>query len=213
MRAADRHPVFCTLRGRSMSDAYVRVMFKRLAARAGIEKRVHAHGLRHTHAAQLRAEGVDIAIISRQLGHASITTTARYLDHLAPRAVIETIRGRMWVGASRDADPSLFRRTEYAFGVRSKASATPSPAGWSATSPSRPALRTTSSRRSANPPNALTALSPPSWPSAVSSFTTAIGNRASESCGYDGSLRVDTMALVTMAPSAFANRPAIHRSA
>ena len=68
----------------------------RLAARAGIDKRVHAHGLRHTHAAQLRAEGVDIAIISRQLGHASITTTARYLDHLAPRAVIEAMRRRTW---------------------------------------------------------------------------------------------------------------------
>ncbi|NOT00459.1 MAG: tyrosine-type recombinase/integrase [Phycisphaerales bacterium] len=55
-----------------------------------------AGGFRHTHAAQLRAEGVDIAIISRQLGHASITTTARYLDHLAPRAVIEIIHARHW---------------------------------------------------------------------------------------------------------------------
>ncbi len=60
---------------------------------------VHAHGLRHTHAAQLRAERVDIAIISRQLGHASITTTARYLDHLAPTAVIEAMRRRRWAGA------------------------------------------------------------------------------------------------------------------
>jgi len=74
-------------------------LLKRLAAKAGIDKRVHAHGLRHTHAAQLRAEGVDIAIISRQLGHASITTTARYLDHLAPRAVIEAMRNRTWTEA------------------------------------------------------------------------------------------------------------------
>ncbi len=94
-----RHPVFCTLRGRVMAAAYVRVMLKRLAARASIDKRVHAHGLRHTHAAQLRAEGVDIAIISRQLGHSSITTTARYLDHIAPRAVIEAMRRRTWTGA------------------------------------------------------------------------------------------------------------------
>ncbi len=82
-----------------MVAAYIRVMLKRLAARAGIDKRVHAHGLRHTHAAQLRAEGVDIAIISRQLGHASINTTARYLDHIAPRAVIEAMRSRTWMGA------------------------------------------------------------------------------------------------------------------
>ena len=94
-----RHPVFCTLRGHPMAAAYVRVLLKRLAARAGIDKRVHAHGLRHTHAAQLRAEGVDIGIISKQLGHASISTTARYLDHLAPRAVIEAMRRRSWTGA------------------------------------------------------------------------------------------------------------------
>jgi len=81
-----------------MGLAYIRVLLKRLAAHAGNDKRVHAHGFRHTHAAQLRAEGVDLAIISRQLGHASITTTAIYLDHLAPKAVIEAMRNRNWVG-------------------------------------------------------------------------------------------------------------------
>ncbi len=91
-----RHPVFCTLAGNPVGDAYIRVLLKRLARRAGIDKRVHAHGLRHTHAAQLRVEGVDIAIISRQLGHGSITTTVRYLDHIAPTAVIEAMRKRMW---------------------------------------------------------------------------------------------------------------------
>ncbi len=90
------HPVFCTLDGARMGDAYVRVLLPRLARKAGIEKRVHAHGFRHTHAAQLRAEGVDIGIISKQLGHRSIATTARYLDHIAPQLVIETIRRRCW---------------------------------------------------------------------------------------------------------------------
>ena len=91
-----RHPVFCTLRGERMGDAYIRVLLPRLARKAGIDKRVHAHGLRHTHAAQLRAEGVDIGIISKQLGHRSIATTARYLDHIAPQQVIEAIRRRSW---------------------------------------------------------------------------------------------------------------------
>ena len=63
---------------------------------AGIAKRVHPHGLRHTHAAQLRAEGVDIGIISKQLGHRSISTTAVYLDHIAPYAVVEAVRAREW---------------------------------------------------------------------------------------------------------------------
>jgi integrase len=69
------------------------------ASGSGLEGCVPAHGLRHTHAAQLRAEGVDIAIISRQLGHSNITTTARYLDHIAPTAVIEAMRRRTWTGA------------------------------------------------------------------------------------------------------------------
>ena len=63
---------------------------------AGIEKRVYRHGLRHSFAAELRKEGVDIAIISRQLGHWSISTTAVYLNHIAPYAVIEAMRGRTW---------------------------------------------------------------------------------------------------------------------
>ncbi|MFN0131463.1 MAG: tyrosine-type recombinase/integrase [Phycisphaerales bacterium] len=89
-------PVFCTLRGGRLTEAYVRVLLPRLARRAGIEKRVHAHGLRHTHAAQLRTEGLDIGLISKQLGHRSIATTARYLDHIAPVAVVEAIAGRRW---------------------------------------------------------------------------------------------------------------------
>ncbi len=90
------YPVFCTLAGGRMGDAYVRVLLPRLGRKAGIEKRVHAHGFRHTHAAQLRVEGVDIGIISKQLGHRSIATTARYLDHIAPQQVIEAMRTRVW---------------------------------------------------------------------------------------------------------------------
>ena len=48
------------------------------------------------HASELLAEGVDIGIISKQLGHRTIATTARYLDHIAPYAVIEALHGRRW---------------------------------------------------------------------------------------------------------------------
>jgi integrase len=63
---------------------------------AGITRRVHAHGLRHTMASELREEGLDIGIISKQLGHRSITTTARYLDHIAPLAVLQAMAKRTW---------------------------------------------------------------------------------------------------------------------
>ena len=90
------HPILCSRSGLPLATGYVRRLLPRLGRRAGIEKRVHAHGLRHTHAAQLRSEGVDIGIISKQLGHRSIATTARYLDHIAPVAVVEAINSRRW---------------------------------------------------------------------------------------------------------------------
>ncbi len=91
-----RDPVFCMLDGRPLADSYIRVLFPRLGRQAGIAKRVHAHGFRHTHAAELRAEGVDIGIISKQLGHRTIATTARYLDHIAPFAVVQAMQKRIW---------------------------------------------------------------------------------------------------------------------
>lgn len=94
----NREPLLCTVRGTAVTASYVRVLLPHLATKAGIEKRVHAHGLRHAHAAELRAEGVDIAVISRQLGHRSLLTTIEYLDHLAPGAVLERIGRRSWIG-------------------------------------------------------------------------------------------------------------------
>lgn len=93
---AGRHPLFCTLKGAPLLPSYCRSLFARLARKAGIEKRVHPHGLRHTGAAELRAEGVDIGIISKQLGHSSIATTARYLDHIAPEQVVAVMCKREW---------------------------------------------------------------------------------------------------------------------
>ncbi|MCC6322733.1 MAG: phage integrase family protein [Phycisphaerales bacterium] len=95
--ARSRAALFCARGGGRLTTAYVRRLLPRLARLAGIAKRVHAHGLRHTHAAELRAEGIDIGIISKQLGHVSIATTIRYLDHIAPRAVVEAVRGREWI--------------------------------------------------------------------------------------------------------------------
>ena len=91
-----RYPLFCTANGGAVSSSYIRRLFNRLGEQAGIQKRFHPHGLRHTHASQSRAEEVDIGIVSKQLGHRSIATTARYLDHIAPWAVGEAMWGRVW---------------------------------------------------------------------------------------------------------------------
>ena len=44
----------------------------------------------------MRAEGIDVGIISKQLGHGNIATTARYLDHISPATVVEAMRRREW---------------------------------------------------------------------------------------------------------------------
>ena len=88
--------VFCTLGGRPLTTAYVRAMLPRLARRAGIEKRVHAHGMRHSFASGLAQEGVPMNVIQAALGHSSLATTSRYLAHVAPQQVIDTLRARSW---------------------------------------------------------------------------------------------------------------------
>lgn len=72
-------PLFCTLKGTPTDPSYARHLLPRLAKRAGLERRVHPHGLRHTHAADLALAGVPVLAIQQQLGHHSLTTTASYL--------------------------------------------------------------------------------------------------------------------------------------
>ena len=88
--------LFCTLKGGPVSTIYIRQALKRLAAKAGIEKAIRPHGLRHSFAAELCREGVPLNVISLALGHSSSATTARYLDHIAPEQVLETLRAREW---------------------------------------------------------------------------------------------------------------------
>ena len=90
------HKLFCSLKGQPLADSYVRSMVKRMANRAGIEKRVSPHSLRHTHAFELAGEGTPLHVIQQQLGHSSLATTDRYIRHLAPQDVVDTMRGRQW---------------------------------------------------------------------------------------------------------------------
>jgi integrase len=62
----------------------------------GLDKRVHAHGLRHTHAAELAREGQPINLIRDQLGHRSLATTDRYLRDIAPEERLNALRARQW---------------------------------------------------------------------------------------------------------------------
>ncbi len=91
-----RAPVFCTLRGGRLDSSYVRHLLPRLARKANVDRRVHAHGLRHTYAAELARERTPINVIRDALGHTSLAVTDRYLRDVAPMHVIETMRARRW---------------------------------------------------------------------------------------------------------------------
>jgi site-specific recombinase XerD len=75
--------LFCTLEGGALSDDYVRGLLRRLAGKAGLDKRVHPHALRHSFACELEAAGTPVTTISKLLGHSNISITARYLDHIS----------------------------------------------------------------------------------------------------------------------------------
>lgn len=86
--------LFCTLAGAPLNQRYVRAMLGRMATRAGIDKRVHPHGLRHTHATELERAGFTVTEIQQQLGHTHLNTTAIYLNHISPSARISKIGER-----------------------------------------------------------------------------------------------------------------------
>jgi site-specific recombinase XerD len=88
--------VFCTLDGRPLQPSYVRALLPRLAAKAGIDKRVHAHGLRHTLAAEMAHEGRPVNVIQAQLGHKSLHTTTTYLAHISPADLAKVMQSRTW---------------------------------------------------------------------------------------------------------------------
>lgn len=95
-----RAPLFCRIqeprRGSPLAPQAVREMLRRAAAKAGITKRVHPHGLRHTNAAEMAGEGVPTHVVQRHLGHTRLSTTAHYIGHLRPTAVIAAGRARSW---------------------------------------------------------------------------------------------------------------------
>jgi len=88
LRLTARHPLFCTLKGGPLWDSYVRTLCKRLAAKAGVEKRCHPHGFRHGWALGQVQAGTSLNAIQQLLGHSSLATTSVYLRNIAPAAAV-----------------------------------------------------------------------------------------------------------------------------
>jgi len=70
---------FSTLKGKRLSSRYLQQMVKRYAQKAGLNKRVSPHTLRHTYATQYYKQTKDIETLRRILGHSDISTTTIYI--------------------------------------------------------------------------------------------------------------------------------------
>ncbi len=69
--------------GRPLNPRYIRALVARLAAKAGIEKRVTPHVLRHTAATRMLKAVGDVRRVQEFLGHSSVSTTQVYTEVLA----------------------------------------------------------------------------------------------------------------------------------
>lgn len=96
VRPAGGSRVFCALSDplRPVNAEHVRNKLKRLAARAGLERRVHPHMLRHTFACELVEEGADVVIVRDLLGHSSLSVTDAYVRGLGASRAVEFARRR-----------------------------------------------------------------------------------------------------------------------
>ena len=76
--------------GKALDPRYVRELVARLAARAGIERRVHPHMLRHTALTALYDKTHDLRMVQAVAGHTTSRMTERY-THVHPLAVAEAM--------------------------------------------------------------------------------------------------------------------------
>lgn len=81
--ASENAPVFRSRKGGHLDESQVWRIVRKASERAGIEKDVSCHWLRHAHASHALDRGAPIHLVQATLGHSSISTTGKYL-HARP---------------------------------------------------------------------------------------------------------------------------------
>jgi integrase len=75
--------VFCTALGAPLDGTNVSRVLERTLATHGLKK-IGLHGLRHSAASLMIAEGIPLKVVQEILGHSSYTLTANTYSHIAP---------------------------------------------------------------------------------------------------------------------------------
>ena len=81
--------LFLSIRGRAISRKMIWVLVKDYARKAGIEKNLSPHVLRHSFATHLLMGGADVRSVQEMLGHADVGTTQLYTQVEAERLLDE----------------------------------------------------------------------------------------------------------------------------
>jgi integrase len=76
--------------GKPMEQNYIRRVFKRLLAKAGLRE-IRLHDTRHTFASLLLSDGASPVYVKEQLGHSSIQMTVDIYGHLIPSSNREMV--------------------------------------------------------------------------------------------------------------------------
>jgi len=103
--------LFCVLRGPTRGQpcaaAGIRSQLHHAAQAAGVSRRFAPHQLRHAHAVEMSREGISLIVIQRQLGHADLAITSRYLRGNDNTEIIQAVHERPepMVPASRRLAP------------------------------------------------------------------------------------------------------------
>lgn len=90
---ANERALFLNYMGRRLGYLSIWSMVKKIAKRAGIQKRVYPHLLRHSFATHLHDHGADLRTIQELLGHSKLSTTEIY-THVSGKRLQEEYRKR-----------------------------------------------------------------------------------------------------------------------